>query len=513
LSSLKAILLISFLFLFFLSAHIVFGQGTNGLVAHWQFSGNAADSSGNGLHGIATGTTPTAGYTGIMNTALQFNGSGDHIDVPYNSLMNVDSFSICVLIKPLGYYSGSCQANFILYKGIDDGTDSGAYCFQFNDETYDNDNCATFEPDKEQFVCQAFAGSWRSNRYHISKTVDTGKWYCVVSTYDRDSMKIYIDGVLSNAIPWNNIYSPSGSNIGIGYYKIGTPSGYPFWYNGIIDDIRLYDRALTPMEALIYCDSAKMSPTIVINDSLNIISTDAGCSTFRFFAVSKDSTITSYNWDFGDGATGTGNPVSHSYLHATTYTVYVITTNKKGEKVSAFYTTIAKSPSAITITQNNKYQNCKYHGLQLKANGAAYYSWQPATLCNNPLTDTPVVIFTTPTQLFTVTGTDSNGCISYDTINVHKFEEPSLTLPSAFSPNGDGVNDVLYVRGNNFNAFFLAVYNRWGNEVFSTNNIGIGWDGTYKGHAQPVETYAYILKIITTDGCEEVKTGSVILLH
>ena len=104
------LLLFSFLFV----SSCAFAQLSNGLVAHWNFNGNANDISGNNLNGVVTGATLTAGYNGIANTAYQFNGTGDHIDVAYNSLMNLDSFSICTLIKPMGFYTGICQGNFII---------------------------------------------------------------------------------------------------------------------------------------------------------------------------------------------------------------------------------------------------------------------------------------------------------------------------------------------------------------------------------------------------------------
>ncbi|HNL06203.1 MAG TPA: gliding motility-associated C-terminal domain-containing protein, partial [Chitinophagales bacterium] len=67
-----------------------------------------------------------------------------------------------------------------------------------------------------------------------------------------------------------------------------------------------------------------------------------------------------------------------------------------------------------------------------------------------------------------------------------------LLLPNAFSPNNDGFNDVLRATYSYpISAFYLAIYNRWGEKVFESHDVGAAWDGTYKGQAVPVGVYAY----------------------
>jgi hypothetical protein len=84
------------LFAFFLSAAGALAQGNNGLVAHWNFNGNANDVSDNNLNGVVTGATLAPGYNGIANTAYQFNGTNSRIDVANNCLLNMDSMSYSV---------------------------------------------------------------------------------------------------------------------------------------------------------------------------------------------------------------------------------------------------------------------------------------------------------------------------------------------------------------------------------------------------------------------------------
>jgi gliding motility-associated-like protein len=71
---------------------------------------------------------------------------------------------------------------------------------------------------------------------------------------------------------------------------------------------------------------------------------------------------------------------------------------------------------------------------------------------------------------------------------------PIIGLPTAFSPNGDGENDILYVRGAAIKTVDLKIYNRWGQLVFRTKDNPLPWDGTYKGEKCPIGVYTYLIK-------------------
>ena len=108
---------------------------------------------------------------------------------------------------------------------------------------------------------------------------------------------------------------------------------------------------------------------------------------------------------------------------------------------------------------------------------------------------------------------DTNNCADTACKEVHSYVTKLAVIPSAFSPNGDGENDVLYVRGYRIQSIHLRIYNRWGNIVFETKDKDKGWDGTYKGQKQYSEAYAYTLEATFTDGSTQEKQGSVILLQ
>jgi gliding motility-associated-like protein len=88
-----------------------------------------------------------------------------------------------------------------------------------------------------------------------------------------------------------------------------------------------------------------------------------------------------------------------------------------------------------------------------------------------------------------------------------------LDIPNAFSPNGDGKNDALYARGENIQEMDLRIYNRWGELVFQSRDISIGWDGRYKGADQPMEAYGYVLSAIFKSGRSFYKKGNITLLR
>ena len=88
-----------------------------------------------------------------------------------------------------------------------------------------------------------------------------------------------------------------------------------------------------------------------------------------------------------------------------------------------------------------------------------------------------------------------------------------VDVPNAFSPNGDGTNDVIYVQGFAISKMTWRIFNRWGQLIFTSSNINNGWDGRFKGELQPQDVYAYTLSIEFTDGTKLNKKGDITLLE
>jgi len=151
--------------------------------------------------------------------------------------------------------------------------------------------------------------------------------------------------------------------------------------------------------------------------------------------------------------------------------------------------------------------------LQLNATGSINYSWSPSQWLSNTNTATPV---STPLDNieYVVTVTNNIGCVDTDTIQVFYYKVlPDFWVPSAFTPNGDGLNDVLTPIALGMKTVDLfIIYNRWGQQVFKTNNIEVGWDGRYKGTIQGTGGYVWYAEGTDFLNKKLVKKGNVLLL-
>ncbi|OCX50389.1 hypothetical protein BEL04_21635 [Mucilaginibacter sp. PPCGB 2223] len=87
-----------------------------------------------------------------------------------------------------------------------------------------------------------------------------------------------------------------------------------------------------------------------------------------------------------------------------------------------------------------------------------------------------------------------------------------IYVPNAFTPNGDGNNDVVYVHSEGIKSLSFYVYNQWGQMIFSSAEKNNGWDGTYKGVKEPLGVYTYFLKAVMNNGHEVNKKGTITLL-
>ena len=128
--------------------------------------------------------------------------------------------------------------------------------------------------------------------------------------------------------------------------------------------------------------------------------------------------------------------------------------------------------------------------------------WQDST------TNTSLNVYNTP-GTFWVVVVDSNGCSVSDTVNVVYLDCESLIMPNVFTPNGDGVNDIFYVGGNYLHGESLIVYDRWGIEVYNSEELSKGWDGTNMHNGKKCEagTYFYMAYITIFDGKHKVVKG------
>jgi len=91
--------------------------------------------------------------------------------------------------------------------------------------------------------------------------------------------------------------------------------------------------------------------------------------------------------------------------------------------------------------------------------------------------------------------------------------DKDVFVPNAFTPNGDGKNDILFVYGNYIDKVEMRIFNQWGQQIAMINNKAQGWDGTHRGNPQPVGVYVYVLKAVLTDGRTVNLKGSITLIR
>ncbi|MCH8546865.1 MAG: gliding motility-associated C-terminal domain-containing protein, partial [Cryomorphaceae bacterium] len=91
---------------------------------------------------------------------------------------------------------------------------------------------------------------------------------------------------------------------------------------------------------------------------------------------------------------------------------------------------------------------------------------------------------------------------------------PRIFIPSAFTPNGDGVNDRFEVKGDGIRQYSIRIFSRWGAEVFYSTSLARAWDGTINGEPAPTGVYVYVVTVIGFDITEVfTETGSMTLMR
>jgi gliding motility-associated-like protein len=141
------------------------------------------------------------------------------------------------------------------------------------------------------------------------------------------------------------------------------------------------------------------------------------------------------------------------------------------------------------------------------------YVWTPSAGLSCDTCQSPDASPATTTTYY-VTVSSSSGCTATDSILVIVEQNcGQVFVPTAFSPNGDGQNDILLIKGDCIQTIDFKIYDRWGNIVFQTQNMSQGWDGTYMGKPMQAGTYTYSITVLTNNGNTASKKGSISLVR
>ena len=188
------------------------------------------------------------------------------------------------------------------------------------------------------------------------------------------------------------------------------------------------------------------------------------------------------------------DPIVSQPASSITYNL-MVTDNKgcKSLQPSSVAITITPPPKVSAGNDTSVLVNhyLQLHGTDIDHSGFSNYTWSPASGLDNPFKTDPIAYITTDI-VYTVTASTANGCVGVDSIHIRAFELSDIFVPNAFTPNGDGRNDVLHAIPIGIKDFqYFAVYNRWGQMVFFTKDPSIGWDGTRNGVPMASGTYIW----------------------
>jgi gliding motility-associated-like protein len=201
----------------------------------------------------------------------------------------------------------------------------------------------------------------------------------------------------------------------------------------------------------------------------------------------------SYSWSPANTLSDfSGEIVTATPLQNTTYIVTGIDENGCVDTASVH---VNLFPKAFIQTSPDVYA---FFGdvIQLSAisTTTGTYVWTPSeyltcTVCPNPVAN--------PDRNFqyVVSYTDQNGCKASDSVMI--FYDAIIYVPNTFTPDGNIFNEVFKAVGGNVKTFEMKIYDRWGETIFTMNNMDEFWDGTYKG--LPCQDGTYVWKIVYTD--------------
>ncbi len=162
---------------------------------------------------------------------------------------------------------------------------------------------------------------------------------------------------------------------------------------------------------------------------------------------------------------------------------------------------------------------CIYFPTQLSVNQipGVTYIWSNEETLNDPTISNPTATPLETTTYDVLVTDEESGCEVASSVTVTVVhpacEEPFVFFPNAFTPNGDGHNDELCLRGSDVTDVYFIIYNRWGEKMFESNSQEECWDGTFNGKELGADVYGYYLKVSCGNGEEFIKKGNVTILR
>jgi len=477
-------------------------------------SGAQWTSSGNGTF-LPNSTTLNAMYipgssdTGIVTITLTTTGNGQCLAVK-------DSLTITIGRKPLAGFSVPhiCTGQSITFTdtssvvGLNDTIISWNWTIGNNPYTVQNP-VHTFTASGTNtvvLVVTTAIGCSDTAMYPVHINPTPAASYTVLTTCSLDSVYFTSTSSISggNIVSWNWNFGDAQTS------TLQNPVHY-------YDSSGVYIVSLTVTSdsgcSAVFTDTVIPAKGTIANFlhtsdcSFNVHFTDTS------FTATGDSII-SWSWNFGDGsALSTAENPSHTYADTGTYivTLHIVTlggcSDDKKDTIILLPAPVADfEPKSGTYNTGTTvaFTDLSTHAFSWLWNfgdGGTDSVQNPSHTYNQNGTLNVVLIVT-----------NTNGCT--DTVQyAFRFNTNVVVIPSAFTPNGDNINDVLMVRGGPLKEMDWRIFNEWGNQVFRATSQSEGWDGRYKGKLQPETRYVFILNGTTFDNEKVELNGEVTILR
>ena len=226
---------------------------------------------------------------------------------------------------------------------------------------------------------------------------------------------------------------------------------------------------------------------------------------------------TSWAWDFGGAATPNTSTSQNPTIcpdAAGVFTISLTATNANGSNTITQTISVGSYPTVFILGDTTIEMSGTATLVSLVNPTGGTYSWSDGD--DDGTIDCPTCPDVNVTPLvsteYYLTYTTAFGCSATDTANVYVKFLDLIDVPNGFSPNSDGMNDILFVKGEGLKTMHFVIYNRYGQKLFESDNQGIGWDGTFLGVPENPGVFAWYLEYSLLDGTSNFKKGNVTLI-
>lgn len=269
------------------------------------------------------------------------------------------------------------------------------------------------------------------------------------------------------------------------------------------------------------CEGPKDSIEVVILENVktdfNTLVT-VGCNYDSVSFINLSSNATSYLWTFYDGTTDTATNPGHHFnpvADTSVYWVKLVGVNGVCASDSLVKTfTLYPTPPRHFLYDVTPDQVISYgESIQLNSQGAWYFFWKPndGTLSNNNINNPIATPYDKTT--YTVFGYDHTGCLDSAKVTIDVITDGE-GVPSAFTPNGDGRNDIFHVINLKYGHLVdMKIFNRWGQIVCHTTDNETGWDGRFNNVPQDMGVYNYLIIVERANHQQVIYKGDVTLIR